>query len=929
MKPILLTMSAFGPFAACCSIDFSKLSRDGVFLITGDTGAGKTTIFDAICFALYGRASGSEREPKQFRSQYVQDPRCITEVTLQFSCHDTLYQVERIPAYLRQNLRGNGMTEQKAEGYLYKLEENGEKKLLASTSAEVTAYIGQIVGMDEKQFRQIVMIAQGEFRRFLLSSSGEKEAILRRLFHTEQFDQLTRRLKELADVKKHEVEQTECEIRSLLEQVSPNDLTQKADYIQKLDEFGASVAETLCAMLETSCTEMENQLPKTQSEQSLLQQAVDTQLRQIESGKQHNEALRQQEKALSQKAQGTAKLAQLQQRQVQVQQEAEQIVPLQKELAILEHHLPSYETLSGLQRQLRMLQQQQTAQQEQWTQKNAALETAELACRQMEQTLSENQDAAAKLARAEQALQAKSQICKELDELQKQHRAYICQQASLQQAQANYQRIYEKYQQEIKPKYAAVEQNFFQSMASNLAKRLTTGMPCPVCGAKVHPSPAPSTENTVTEMQFQEVRKQYEKAYQSLMEQRNQVSSMQQTVSLLKTQLQKLRETLKVPSEVTVSQIQQMQRQAVQEKQQCSDAVAQLHQTVQEMQRMQMQLAAQRTALPSQQAVRDSCMEQLQTTIQAVQAKKAEIQQLGETLQYCTYDEAQQRLNWLKGQIAAVQEKQRTMQAEYEMQEKQNLLVAAELARLNELIDGKPAYDVEGETKKLQASRSQLEQLHKAQIQMENEIQTLRTVTQVVQKRYQQLEKDKVLSQRYNRLYTMIRGNAVAEGDRISLERYVQTYYFNQVLAFANQKLYQLSNGRYQLKRRDEEEDRRVTSGLNLNILDQYTGMERDVKTLSGGETFLASLSLALGLSDAVQNQSGGVEMQAMFIDEGFGSLDAVALDNAINLLQQLSDHCRMIGIISHISTLAERFDAQIIVHKTEQGSSVSCVNRA
>ena len=163
-------------------------------------------------------------------------------------------------------------------------------------------------------------------------------------------------------------------------------------------------------------------------------------------------------------------------------------------------------------------------------------------------------------------------------------------------------------------------------------------------------------------------------------------------------------------------------------------------------------------------------------------------------------------------------------------------------------------------------------------------------------------------------------------GERISFERYVQTYYFTRILEHANQKLYQLSNGRYQLIRRKEEERRTLSSGLNLDVLDQYTGTERDVKTLSGGETFLASLSLALGLSETVQQQSGCVQIQAMFIDEGFGSLDETALENAIRLLQQLSGQDCMVGIISHVPALAERFDAQIRVEKTPNGSRAVCV---
>ena len=259
--------------------------------------------------------------------------------------------------------------------------------------------------------------------------------------------------------------------------------------------------------------------------------------------------------------------------------------------------------------------------------------------------------------------------------------------------------------------------------------------------------------------------------------------------------------------------------------------------------------------------------------------------------------------------------------------EKQIAVCQTDIMRLQTEIAGKPLYDVKQAEQVVQESRRMLLQQQKQIAARKADLQQMQAVFVSVRLEGKTLEKTQVACQEYKELYSMLNGTSTDRGgERISFERYVQTYYFTRILEHANQKLYQLSNGRYQLIRRKEEERRTLSSGLNLDVLDQYTGTERDVKTLSGGETFLASLSLALGLSETVQQQSGCVQIQAMFIDEGFGSLDETALENAIRLLQQLSGQDCMVGIISHVPALAERFDAQIRVEKTPNGSRAVCV---
>ncbi|MDD7294274.1 MAG: SbcC/MukB-like Walker B domain-containing protein, partial [Oscillospiraceae bacterium] len=296
-------------------------------------------------------------------------------------------------------------------------------------------------------------------------------------------------------------------------------------------------------------------------------------------------------------------------------------------------------------------------------------------------------------------------------------------------------------------------------------------------------------------------------------------------------------------------------------------------------------------------------------------------------LQYATLQEAQTQLQCLQQKIEQAQQKQKQAQVQQQELEKQIAVCQTDLVRLQTEIAGKPLYDVQQAEQVVKESRRTLLQQQKQIAAKRADLQQMQAVFVSVRLEIRTLEETQIICQEYKELYSMLNGTSTDHGgERISFERYVQTYYFTRILEHANQKLYQLSNGRYQLMRRKEEERRNLSSGLNLDVLDQYTGTARDVKTLSGGETFLASLSLALGLSEAVQQQSGCVQIQAMFIDEGFGSLDETALENAIRLLQQLSGQDCMVGIISHVPALAERFDAQIRVEKTPNGSRAVCV---
>ena len=843
MKPLQLSMKAFGAFAEECRIDFTPFDKSGIYLITGETGAGKTTIFDAICYALYGTASGDVRDPKQFRSQYA-DPKQITCVELRFSCGNKQYLVNRTPPYLRAALRGSGMVEQKAEAELWEIlpDKTAEKKeILCSGAQAVTDKVVELTGMDGKQFRQIVMIAQGEFRKFLLSSSVEKGKILRQLFHTQNCDKIQQILKERLDQQRAHVREQETQMLTLLHQASPAGEKQAELYEARLNFSGMAAAEELCDMLKTSAAELSEQAASQSEQVQEQQKAIESLLQEIEQGRQHNAVLKQLRQAEQEQQKGAVQLELCEAAAKKADADAEKVPELQEQVTLLQHSLPKYEEVAVLQAAESALQMKRKTQEQACAQAKLYWEQTNASCQRLSKELEVHVDSAVDCANLEHAIEKDTQRQQSVWQLQKQMTEQQKAQKELERRSQRAQQAETWYFSEEKPAYDRTERQFFQSMAGNLARKLKENEPCPVCGSREHPRPALYTEDTVTEEQFQKAKERQQNALQQMEEHKKSLTQQEERCKMLERQVQ-------------------------------------------------------------QQLVHCGLNET---------AGSAAVQQLAADLQ-AAITQNNQLLKERKEQLSAQQQKEQVSSQQKLVQ------------HLRETVKDKPAYDLQTAEQTLEQKRSEKERTEKRCRQSSQQAQQCKTIAGEVQKRHRSWESEARQGNTLEKLYQMMTGT-LKKGERISFERYVQTYYFNRVLQFANQKLYQLSNGRYQFRRRQEETVHNISSGLNLDVLDQYTGKSRSVETLSGGETFLASLALALGLSDTVQQQSGGIQLNAMFIDEGFGSLDSTALDNAVQVLQQLSDHQRTIGIISHVSELAERFEAQLQVEKSENGSHVIC----
>ncbi len=764
MTPMYLTISAFGPYAGEEKIDFTKLGTKGIYLITGDTGAGKTTIFDAIVFALYGEASSSIREADMLRSKYAK-PDTPTYVELRFAYRGKEYQVTRSPEYVRPLKKGEGYTTNKAEAQL--LYPDGH---VVTKSREVTGEITNLLRLDKNQFTQIAMIAQGDFKRLLFAKTEERSKIFREIFHTKLFWNVQEKLKAEAGKLRMEYEDLE------------KSLAQYLDSVLCADEFA-------------------HEIERFKKEQKLL--AITEMTDTIGAWA----------------AQDKDKAAHLQKQQETLDKEwtkVNEVIGRVKEQQKGEEEIKSAsEKLSAMQIQLVMLQ-------EKWQEKQKQYEAAEEERKQIEQKY---QTSLEQLT----YLEKKKQMEREVSS---------CQQELLQK-QEFYKQATGK-NREAKTAYDSAEQCYLDAQAGILASHLKDGFPCPVCGSLEHPNTAQIHENAPSKEEVERAKKAYEKSNE------------------------------------------QMQRAS-----EAAGAVAGRLEGIEEQYRKLLDEG--RADAPLFFADKKEAENTLQAQIQETKKREAEKERALTSLQ----------------------------NGEKEYQKYQNIIET-----LSGQIKESEKYDLEA----LEANRQQLSEKRQAlgrQIQqLSLRVATNERIVMAMEKQGKRLEETKEKWQQLKELSVTMNGNVPGK-DKIMLETYVQMAYFDRILNRANTRFMQMSGGQYEMLRAKQAQNMKSQSGLELDVIDHYNGTTRSVKTLSGGESFLASLALALGLSDEIQAMSGGISLETMFVDEGFGSLDEEALLQAIHTLQGLSGDNRLVGIISHVAELKEKIEKQLVVKKNRDGGSM------
>lgn len=866
MKPLKLIMSAFGPFAEETTIDFEALGTDGIFLITGDTGAGKTTIFDAISFALYGEASGGKarRSVKNFRSDYV-GLNADTYVILQFEQRGRRYEIMRAPEYERLAKRGGGVTKSLAQAYLLELEGD----YLAKTPRDADKQIQKLLGLSREQFAQTVMIAQGDFLKIIAAKSDDRKKIFQQLFDTGLYERFQNRLKEKNSQMEQQSERLKERMTAAMAQCRfsgplPEDLNVKEP------AHAAAFLEYLT--VQTAAYQKELAEKETEK-QAAEQQYADLGIA-LTNGKEGNRRLME----LGQKHIELEKLRARTPEMTQKQQEldnarrAAEVKPVQDQLLDNQNR-----------RNIRLADRvklEETISLQDHAVKSAAqrLADADRTAEQLDEIrarctlLKEAKPLHTELAKTRNAYEEKSKTLRDLkdwsDKTAADHRAKL--------------------------------HAFLLGQAGILAESLLENTPCPVCGSCSHPQPAHAPEGTPSQNEVQEAEKfaaeadnQYRNAAQECTELRAKIAQMEKNPILQELTAEEAEKELQA-LEKDCRRIEKEQKEA--------------QKAFQREQTQQDKLSGQRETMLSE-------LEQMERDGKRLEQTFADALKNGGFTNEAAFEAAKRRpsqMNTLADTLNAYHTQMTALEA-----------ATKELARQTE---GVELVELEVLENRQTAAAKQRDLLgrHLQELHTAYEINT--SAADALRKALAEQEKLRGEWGLLAELYKTVSGQQGGGKAKLRFEAYVQQYYFRRVVASANRRLKLLTKDNFVLRCREDAKNLREQSGLDLEVLDRTTGQWRDVSTLSGGESFMASLSLALGLSDVVQEGSGGIRLDAMFIDEGFGTLDDDALHQAVTLLNQLADGKRLIGIISHVGALRHRIDRKIIVTKTTAGSTAEIV---
>lgn len=872
MKPIKLVLSAFGPFAGETTVKFSDLGSSGLFLISGDTGTGKTTIFDAIAFALYNTASGgnTRRDVSAFRSHFALD-KTETFVEFTFEHRGKTYVVRRNPSYARVGYK----TKRSHDAYLF-CEETGERWDGASS---VTSAITDLLGLDDKQFRQTVMIAQGDFLRILHASSIERERIFEEIFGTQLYDyiekEVSHRWKLARDARRDALLKYDQIFGAMRLDGDGSDLLALREAPDRADE-AVVLLESRCKADEKRLTALEKELEGVEVERKHAQEKLST-------GRMVNDGV-------NRLAQTEAELAQETSRDPEVEGLSARRQAAERARAV-----------SRLYESAARLESEQLRQKRQLTEARSNLEKASSAAATAEETLAQSTADWNQLTDHRLRTEALKKSAEDLARL-----STLVAQTREVYARRNAAR---REQERAQAQYNAVFVAFMRSQAGLLAKELKDGEPCPVCGSVSHPKPCPISADAATQEDVERA--------QQLLRQRTDVSQKLEGECLqLKARSYDLHNAIQTAlgREIDISNAE-------------SEAKAAKGEYMQLCARIKSVEDAYRAAESSANLARKrlSAAQSACDTLSAELTRRA--QELDSAHEQCQIALADNGFADENDYLAARLDDRTIsrLQSAVEDHARRLAMLRENLADLRQRWQGVEKIDLTA----AQAKADTIEAHRRALLTDRQTAATLCEVNASALKRLKVIAKelDQAREQfsMLDSLYRTVTGQLTRpDVQKIPFETHVLQYYFRRVILAANDRLSRMSAGRFYLSCQEEGMKRNTRAGLGLDVFDALTNQKRDVKTLSGGESFLASLSLALGFADVVQASAGGVRLDTMLIDEGFGTLDEETLMRAMAVLVRLTEGDRLVGVISHVPLLREMIDAKVLITRNESGPS-SC----
>lgn len=1003
MMPISLTLSAFGPYPDTITIDFESFQEDGLFLITGPTGSGKTMIFDAMIFALYGKTSGQIRQTDSLRCDHALN-EIPTFVEFSFSLHQQNYTIKRSPKYYLE-----GKKTPKQPSALLTLPDG---KMVEGIK-EVNQKMISLLGVDDQQFKQICMIAQGEFTKLIMASSDEREKVLRELFHSETYQKLEEKLKVHLKTYQDKYDLLLNKRKDLMQELQVED---HQEYLSKQTKLIASQQKEYDDLKkdldqkkqQLQLYRLQNQrliqlkdlkqqfqdLKKQENDYQKLNKTVDTLKKAQETNYLYISYIKQQKKLQTLKLNQEDFLKQLkklekdyQEKKVQAdfldykQQTKEklqnQIQETKQLIDQIYQYQNDYQNLQTLKQQYRMLDEEH----------KLFLKKKE----KFENGLQRDQER----IQSEQQVQSKYELIKQqyvrLNEQKvKVHQLsdYYDQILKLNENKSDLQEEYTVVEKQVdheKMQYNQMEKLYFRKQAGIFALQLKEDQPCPICGSLHHPHPAQIEKEDITKEKLDQQAKKVKQQEHRLQDILQKILLSNQKKEMLVKQTKQLSSELNIQEEISKEIfIKELDHLSKDEKRMKKEYL-ELQDELKYIQKLKKSVALSlkdMSTYESKELKQAQSLENIQVQIHQLSGK------LDDSLRQYEIGEVNKNYQQVQKEYRQLSLEIETIQQDYEKVKNKYLEIKTKISSLNQqIIQEQEIYDeldnkyhtaldafineeeflnlktqinqISILEKKYQDYLISLKSLNEQIISLENEVkdstyvdlsslsETIKEVNQQlreknddleklkidyslkekmikdIQKINQQLEKDEDTYQRYLDLYNLASGKNNA---RVSIERYVLATYFENMLIYANVIMKQLSQGRYQLLRKDDAGKGRSQQGLELDVFDQESGNIRSIKTLSGGESFKAALSLALGLSRMVQDYAGGIELNTLFIDEGFGSLDSQSLDQAMNCLMELHHENKLIGIISHVSDLKDRIERQLVVERKQKQSVIQMI---
>lgn len=907
MRPLKITMSAFGPYAGEVTLDMQKLGKSGIYLITGDTGAGKTTIFDAISYALYGEASGNYRENTTLRSKYA-SADTPTFVELEFEYNNEIYKINRNPEYPRPNKRGEGFTKQSANAELVMPDGSVITKI-----KEVSAKVEEIIGINKNQFSQIAMIAQGDFRKLLNCETNERSKIFRKIFKTEPYHNIEIKLSSLFNELKRNREKEKSGIEQYINQLKCNEKDTLSLELERAKSGDVLIEDVIKLAGEI--------INKDTLEYTKTQKNIESINEEIEKINSNIKLYENQEATKKAYAKASAKLEELKTKRNDCEKayksaeaQRERLDDLTRKINLINSKMPKYDELKSLENSinertqsfeksnnlLKLKQQEITSLEKEIDEKSKALEEVKGADL-LVQKLTVQKEEINKKAEALKELKTEIDRCK-------------TEQKNLKNAQSFAKSALDEYGA-LENEYNQIYIAFFNEQAGIIADELKDGEPCPVCGSTSHPNLARKSENAPSQADVESAQKLAKKAQEK-------ADKARDTASALKSRFDEIAANVKSAAKKlfgtddNVFDDYNSNINALKKEYDCTlallktaneklDLYKKLDKEIPKIQEKQKSLLDEISKFNTQKASDEAFISENTKRVTSIKSE----------LDFESADLAKDKLKEYTNLSSDIKN-------------------AIEKSK-NDFDDIKSKYDTQKGTKaSLENALKEFKEIDLASLNEKslklNEYK--KDVDKTAKSLYSRIESNKLLVDNISEKRDILKGyddkyvwlkalSETANGDisgkeKITLETFVQMTYFDSIIRKANIRLLTMSDGQYELVRRSDAETLKKNEGLALDVIDHFNGSTRSVSTLSGGESFMASLCLALGLSDEIQSSNGGIKLDTMFVDEGFGSLDGEALDRALSALTSLSQGNRLVGIISHVDALCDRIDNKIVITK-------------